>query len=332
MRGIKIALLCLTLLGCEEALFEKEIKDTPTANFDYLWQQCSERYSFFDLKGIDWDEYYRVNRPTVGDKISDDSLFNVLAKMLNTLRDGHVNLNSPFNISRFDISLLGPVNYDWRNIKENYIGADYLITGPFHHDFLANKEVGYIRYNSFSQTITSFDISYLFSRYRSTKGLILDLRSNGGGSITNMYNLLNVLHNKPTLLYTSSIKNGPGQNDFTEPIEIMSEANENGYPRRIVVLTDRQTFSASSFFTLAAKSISNMTVMGDTTGGGLGLPNGGQLPNGWTYRFSITKTLDPQGNNYENGIPPDVVKILTAEDRISGRDTVIEAAVDLILN
>jgi C-terminal processing protease CtpA/Prc len=75
-----------------------------------------------------------------------------------------------------------------------------------------------------------------------------------------------------------------------------------------------------------------MTVMGDTTGGGLGLPNGGQLPNGWTYRFSITKTLDPQGNNYENGIPPDVVKILTAEDRISGRDTVIEAAVDLILN
>jgi len=32
-----------------------------------------------------------------------------------------------------------------------------------------------------------------------------------------------------------------------------------------------------------------MVLIGDTTGGGWGLPNGGQLPNGWTYRLSITK-------------------------------------------
>jgi C-terminal processing protease CtpA/Prc len=74
----------------------------------------------------------------------------------------------------------------------------------------------------------------------------------------------------------------------------------------------------------------NMTVMGDTTGGGLGLPNGGQLPNGWTYRFSITRTLDPQGNNFENGVPPDIVSIMTDEERVNGVDKVIEDAIDFI--
>ena len=96
------------------------------------------------------------------------------------------------------------------------------------------------------------------------------------------------------------------------------------------MLTDRGTYSSGSFFTLMAKAIPNMMVMGDTTGGGLGLPNGGQLPNGWTYRCSITQTLDVDSNNYENGVPPDVRVVVDKLRLAQGIDDVLEAAMNEI--
>lgn len=331
MKGISWLLLMLLLAGCEDVLFEAEKADDPVTNFDHLWETANERYAFFQLKGIDWDEYYRVNRPLVNSSMSDTELFDVLAGMLNALRDGHVNLISPFNISRFDIDFLGPDNFEWRIVKEHYLGDDFLITGPFSHDFLADGEVGYIRYHSFQSAITNFDMAFVINRYRNTRGLIIDIRENGGGSINNVYRLLNRFHREPVLLFSSQIKNGPGHEDFTEAENIYTTPQEPFYERPIVVLTDRQSYSAASLFTLGARSIPNMTVMGDTTGGGLGLPNGGQLPNGWTYRFSITRTLDPQGNDYENGIPPDVLSIMTDEERVNGVDRVIEDALSWLV-
>ena len=71
--------------------------------------------------------------------------------------------------------------------------------------------------------------------------------------------------------------------------------------------------------------------MRDTTGGGLGIPNGGQLPNGWTYRLSISRTLSPEGENYENGVPPDIYVNLDREAVNRGVDNLIEAAIREIL-
>ena len=65
------------------------------------------------------------------------------------------------------------------------------------------------------------------------------------------------------------------------------------------ILTDRGTFSSGSHFTLAMRKVPHAVIMGDTTGGGMGLPNGGQLPNGWTYRFSVTSTRDLDGSNFD---------------------------------
>ncbi|MFK7980418.1 MAG: hypothetical protein AB8G86_10580 [Saprospiraceae bacterium] len=56
----------------------------------------------------------------------------------------------------------------------------------------------------------------------------------------------------------------------------------------------------------------------------LGTPNEGQLPNGWTYRFSITQTLDMEGNNYENSIPANIEIFMNWDNRI--KDEVIQRA------
>ena len=85
---------------------EKNPGDDPVSNFESLWQTANDKYSFFEYKGIDWDAVYDEYRPRVYDGMTNYQLFQVLKEMLNELRDGHVNLISPFNISVFDIDLL----------------------------------------------------------------------------------------------------------------------------------------------------------------------------------------------------------------------------------
>ena len=74
-----------------------------------------------------------------------------------------------------------------------------------------------------------------------------------------------------------------------------------------------------------------VTVMGDRTGGGSGLPFSSELPNGWSVRFSACPVLDVNKQHTEFGIDPDIAVAITGEDIMKGRDTIIEAAIGLLL-
>lgn len=333
--GIYLIAICCLMTSCEELFLEEELAtNQPQQNLDYLWTECDRKYAFFELKDVDWDQVYADHSAMIYDGMTDDSLFNVLGSMLRQLRDDHTNLISPFNISFFGVSRLGPDNYDARIISDHYLPDNYYVSGPFRHDFVAgtNKEVGYIRFASFTGIINEINLGFVLDRYKDTKGLILDLRENGGGAVTDVFGLLSRFVNEKTLLFYSRLKDGPGHNDFTEPEPAYVEpADGVKYMKKVMVLIDRGTFSAGSYTALGAKAIPNMILIGDSTGGGLGLPNGGQLPNGWTYRFSITQTLDLNLNNeYEDGVPPDIYAYL---DRTNlEKDEVIERALDEILD
>jgi hypothetical protein len=320
----------LTSQACEQLILEAEPKNTARANFEYLWQEAKENYAFFEYKSIDWDDIYQKYSPLVTEETGQIELFNILFDMLNELRDGHVNLISPFNVSRFNVDLLGPENIDWRLIREHYLSENYYRTGPLQHDFLADGRVGYVRYESFSSFVSNFDMDFIFLRYEKTEGLIIDLRQNGGGSLSNTFRILNRFAKEKTLIYNSYLKSGPGPDDFSSPQAAYVEPVEDRltYDNNVIVLIDRGTYSAASFFALGARALPNLSLMGDFSGGGLGIPNGGQIPNGWTYRFSISQTITPDGQNYESGVPPDEFVIMSDLDRLQNRDPVIDRAIE----
>jgi hypothetical protein len=340
MKKIKYTfLLLLSVLlfnSCEKIFFGDDVENTSRSNFNYLWQKVETGYSFFDIKDVNWDSVYYKYSPMITDELSNEDLFDYLAEMLNTLKDGHVNLYSPFKTSRFDVSMLGPVNIDFRVIKENYLDEDLEITGPFTHGFLENEQIGYIRYASFSNTLTNQHFDYLLTRFKDTKGLIFDIRQNGGGYIENIFKILSRFVDKKTIVYYSSIKTGYyGITDstFSEPVAVFaSPAQGIKYLKPVILLTDRGTYSAASFLTVSCLALPNFTIVGDTTGGGLGMPNGGQLPNGWTYRFSVTKTMSVNGQNYENGVPPHIHMTLLPDHNITGTDNILEKAIEIIMN
>jgi C-terminal processing protease CtpA/Prc len=328
MKKYILLLIIPFFASCEKIILEDDLESTDAkTNFEYLWKQCDEKYSFFEVKNIDWNAVKKKYETKITDKTTDHELFDILGAMLSELKDDHTNLMSNFNVSRFGVQYQSQDNFDWRIVEDNYIGYNYKITGPFQHEFIENNQIGYIRFPAFTGTVDDDQLDFILTRYKNTKGLILDLRENGGGASTDIFNLLERFVEKETLLYYSKLKTGKAHNDFSEPKEAKIKPH-NGlrYKKKVMVLVDRGTYSAGSFTSLAIKAIPNMTLVGDMTGGGLGMPNGGQLPNGWTYRFSITQTLNLQKSpDWEMGVPADIPVQMDWNDR--SKDEIIERAV-----
>jgi len=328
---IILILLSGTFSACENIFFEQDYASSdPFVNFDYLWHEVDKKYSYFDLKDIDWDEIRNRYRALLTEEMSEEELFNVMASMMNELRDDHSNLISPFNISRYNLPLQERKNFLARTVEEFYL-PNGNITGPFFHDFLAGGTVGYVRYGSFMNNIDSRSMDHVLTRYRNTQGLILDLRENRGGSITNIPILLERFTPERIHAANAITRNGPMRNNFGPPEPFIIGAHDGvRYLNPVVVLIDRGSYSASTFFALLTKKNPNLILMGDTTGGGGGLPNGGQLPNGWTYRFSVSQLLDLNGNNYaEQGVPPDIFAEFDWTDLT--RDEILERALEELL-
>ena len=328
----------LVFTSCERAFMEQDEPNNPVNVFDYLWNQVDQNYTFFDVKGIDWDSVREVYRPKVNNDMTNDSLFRVCAAVLNTLHDGHTNLASGFDVSHNDsvyYKMYAEKNINTEVVLLNYLTVNHHTTGSFTHNVIRDGKVAYLRYSSFSNRVNGSVLKYLVNYYKSCDGMILDLRQNGGGSMSNVSNLLSIFDNHKQLLYQTQVKSGPGHDAFKDAETVYaadsSLLGKNPYTKPVAVLVDRGSYSATSFFAICTKAFDNVKLFGDYTGGGLGIPNGGMLPNGWVYRFSVTRTLANDGQNYENGVPPDVHVILDPTCTAQGIDNVIETAADWIL-
>ena len=78
------------------------------------------------------------------------------------------------------------------------------------------------------------------------------------------------------------------------------------------------------------KEMPLVTVMGDQTGGGSGLPFSSELPIGWSVRFSASPSFDARMQHIEFGIQPDIPCSLDEAQAVQGKDSMIEAARQLI--
>ncbi len=338
MSKYKILIIFLFGLLCSCTDSNKpDFKDTPIGNFEALWEIIDTKYCFLNSKNIDWDaigDEYRAQLENMGDEIEQRDLFNLFSSMLDSLYDGHVNLYSDFDVSRSSTWYEGyPVNYNASVVYgDRYLGADYKMAGGFHYNRISEDSIGYVRYSSFSNGFSTNNMYHVFDYFRECKGLIIDVRNNGGGMLTYSEKLSSCFIDEKTLVGYIQHKNGPGHSDFSELEPLYIEPSEYlfwGMP--VMLLCNRNSYSATNDFANAMSQLPQVLLVGGKTGGGSGMPLSWELPNGWLLRFSAVPMFNAQKECIEDGINPDVLVNTTLEAALRGEDDIIETAVEIIL-
>lgn len=318
--------------SCEKVLIKKGPADDPVSNFNILWETLDRQYSFFTYKQIDWTEVYRTYRPLVHEEMDDAALFKVMSDMLFLLKDGHTNLTSPFNRSRnWEWYLNSPANFNFDILQRNYLGNNYRISGPLLNTVI--DSIGYIYYGSFQSEIAEGNIDFIVQDFRHLKGIIIDVRNNSGGNTENIDRIASRFTSHKLLTHYWLYKSGPGHDEFYKPeAKYLEPDGPLQYTGNVAILTNRRCYSATNDFVATMKALPNVTVIGDTTGGGGGLPFNSELPNGWQFRFSSTMMLTAAGFNIEGGIPSDIHLDMTQEQISNGKDTILEYAIRYLKN
>jgi hypothetical protein len=327
-KKVTTLLTVLYLAACHPV---DEYTDSPTANFEALWKIMDENYCFFDYKDVDWEEVGARYRLSIHEDMDEFALFDHLSAMLAELRDGHVNLISPFHISRYTEWFESYLPNFSTALQENYLGttAEYYLAGSAKYRRLPN-DVGYLYYGSFSGSLSESNLSYIFHHFRDCRGLILDVRNNGGGSLAQAELFASCFASERTLTGYIIHKSAPPHNAFSEPFPLYLEPSDYArWLRPVILLTNRQCYSAANNFVQRMSCLPQVFILGDRTGGGSGLPFHSELPNGWSVRFSASPLLDADGQHTESGIDPDKFVSQTLEDELKSRDTLIEAALSL---
>lgn len=319
-------LLLLAATSCRDP--HTDWHDTPDDTFECLSRTIATRYCFLDEKNIDWPATVEKYRAKIEPGISDRELFGVCATMLDELQDGHVNLISPFNVSYYRKWWSDyPQDFNLRTLQEYYFDFDWQsVSGMNYKIFEGN--IGYIYIPSFSTPLSESSLDWILAALSQCNALIVDIRNNGGGLLSNVGTLASRFISKKTLGGYITHKTGPGSKDFSKPYPFYySPAKERPcFLGRMAVLTNRSTFSAANTFAAFMSHLDGVEIIGARTGGGGGMPFSADLPNGWSVRFSAAPIYDSAGNNIETGIEP------SAGCEIHCTEAELTAGWDAILN
>ena len=324
-------LYIFVLIACWGCKVESELDypNTPQGNIEALWNMIDTKYCFIDEKCPTWSELLPEYLEKANKIVADDefALFDLCCELLDTLNDGHVNIFTSFEyyICRKWFEKY-PKNYNWDIIKEKYL-TDYKSISSMQYDII-HDSIGYISYSSFSDNFSHTNIYYILTYFADCKAIILDVRNNGGGALTNAEKLASIFTDEDVHVGYIQHKTGKNHNDFSELSEmyIKKDVSKNKWKRPVIVLCNRHSYSATNYFINACRYLKNVRTIGGKSGGGGGIPMSYEMPNGWLVRFSSVRMLDVEKKSIEDGIMPDEAVDCVNE----GKDDILEKAIEII--
>ncbi|MBH1936544.1 S41 family peptidase [Streptomyces sp. AV19] len=333
--------------GCAE-----KPRTDPRRVFDVFWQTYAENYPFFAAHGVDWRAVRDRYRPRITARTGDDELFAVLREMIEPLHDGHTSIDAGpgrrfgghradtvmptrESIVRTDKAVAEAVGAPLRSWAQGAVSYADLPDG-----------LGYLRITRFTRFAAkggpqadaaeldrALDAVFTPSRVRSLRGLVLDLRFNGGGSDRLGIRVAQRLTDRPYVAYLKHARSDPRDpRRFTPEVPVRVEPHAGpAYTGPLAVLTGRLTISAGETFTQALMGrASAPTRIGENTQGSFSDVLERRLPNGWTFGLPNEEfmTADPQRRTYDvTGIPPQVrTPVFTEEEFAGHRDSALAKA------
>lgn len=189
-------------------------------------------------------------------------------------------------------------------------------------------DIGYIQVSSFEEiTATQFRKAVDSLEKDGEKGLIIDLRNNGGGVLDTAVDMLDRLLPKGLVVYSMD-KDG-NRKDY-------EATDDDEFQKPLVILVNENSASASEVFSGAIQDLKKGTLLGTTTFG-KGIVQGiFSLKDGSALKMTMARYYTPLGRNiHEKGLEPDVKVDLsenpeTLSDGKTKVDNQLKAAVDYL--
>lgn len=356
--------------------------------FQAFWSGMNSNYVFWGIDSTDWDKMYTTYKPLFDNLKTFNNTNETLAEqyfaeMTKGLIDSHYNLTfeltgnsfSPsenrllsinpnfFTDSTFPSAVLDSL------IPKKYIDAATLVQGvdTITLDGSAtafkavsgtiNNSILYLYFSNFAISQASVNtqpvFNYFFSMIHNLpnyiKGVVIDLRGNGGGEIADLDYLVGQMITSQLNIGYTRAKNGIGRLDYTPWAPAVVKPWVGGSVKitvPIVALADHLSASMSELTTMAIKTLPNGKFIGTRTYGANGplapsvYYNGGQFTIGTGafgstgYLFTYTSSTMFKyinGDIYEGkGVPPDIYARETTAAYQSGSDLVVDAAINYI--
>jgi C-terminal processing protease CtpA/Prc len=208
----------------------------------------------------------------------------------------------------------------------------YLTRQRFVHFGLHPSGVGYIKIESFNgrEEITQ-EFDRALEALREAPALILDIRDNPGGF--GHSEVSGRFVQERARVGFSYVRNGPGHMDFARREVYLAPSGTWQYTRPVALLVNDVTGSASDLFANELRNAGRVITLGTTTHGNLsGVAVYAVLPCRLVVRISNGYITDANDRPIEvNGNTPDIAIDVDIQDYLSGRDPVLNQAVEAVL-
>ena len=165
---------------------------------------------------------------------------------------------------------------------------------------MLEDSIGYIAISGFEEnTDEQFTKALAQLENKGMKGLVVDLRDNGGGLVDTVVNMLEHFLPKGKMIVYTKDKNGKGQE--------FKAQNEDELKVPMVVLMNGNSASASEIFAGAVQDYGIGTLVGTKSFGKGIVQNVIPMSDGTALKLTIAKYYTPNGRNiHKKGIEPDV--------------------------
>ena len=201
-------------------------------------------------------------------------------------------------------------------------------------------EVGLLTIDNFVDDNYKDLFDSIYPKILLTKGLIIDVRKNGGGNNDQCSYILSHFIDKTVLGSKSKTRQTisafiawgfPESWYEISPEKISPIEGKNKYLKPLVVLTSAQTFSAAEDFVVMFNNSKRGITIGSTTGGSTGMPYFFNLPGGGSARICTKRDCFPNGKEFVGiGIKPDIEIQETVLSIQKHKDIALDGAIEYL--
>ncbi len=292
-----------------------------------LRRAIDEDYSYRDLRKVDWEGLFDKYGPAMKNAKTTYEFAKAAAELLDSAEDAHIWVKiGEESVGGFKRNVTG--NYNLKVLEKTIPGwqrrSAVVFTGKF------NDGIGYILIGSWSNEHTKAleEVYKAIEEFAGAPGLIIDVRSNGGGSEPLAQEFAGCFIDEPEV-YARHMYRAVGEpGGFTRPNNRVLEPSEGRpkYRGKIAVLTGPVNMSSCEAFLLMMKKVPGCKLIGEKSYGSSGNPKPVELGNGVTVYLPSWKAMRPDGTCFEGeGIAPDIL-VKTTEQELKSRDAVLKAA------